>query len=39
MDIESGDFLLFVSDIFALAIQYGRRTEICNWIVNITDAS
>ena len=36
-DIDHADFLLFVSDIFALAIQYGRRTEICDYIVNITD--
>ena len=39
LDIESGDFTLFISDIFALAIQYGKRTDICNFIVNITDST
>ena len=38
-DIESGDFTLFISDIFALAIQNGKRTDICNVIVNITDST
>lgn len=34
LDIEYGDFMYFIADIFTGPIQYGKRTEMCEWITS-----
>jgi len=31
-NMDNGDFMAFISDIFSGAVQYGKRTRICDWL-------
>lgn len=36
MDINIGDFFWYLSDVFTMGVQYGRRTAMCNLFANST---
>jgi len=35
MDIEQGDFMFYIADIFTMGVQYGTRTQMCELIESV----
>ena len=33
-NINHGDFMFYIADIFTLGVQYGQRTELCKMLVS-----